>query len=190
MYQNVRPDMYEISNYGHVRNINTGKILSYQISEKGYLMVPLMTVSGRNFEKKVHRLVATHFVDGQTEEKCEVDHIDCNKLNCRADNLEWVTHLENIRRAYKNNLVPIKYCEDASNAKLTNDEVHEICKSLLRHEGICASVYNEVKDHIDCTRSMIHGIKYKQSYRTISDQYFSKDEFPKFIKAQRLSKLT
>ena len=190
VYQNVKRDMYEISNYGHVRNINTGHMLSYQISEKGYLMVPLMTFSGRNSEKKVHRLVATHFVEGRTEAKCEVDHIDCNKLNCRADNLEWVTRLENMRRAYKNKLVPIKYCEEASNAKLTNDEVHEICKSLLKHRGICTLVHNEVKDHIDCTRAMIHRIKYKHSYRTISDLYFNKDEFPKFIKAQRLSKLT
>ena len=44
----------------------------------------------------VHRLVAEAFLDGVGE----IDHIDGNKANNRVENLERVTHRENVRRAY------------------------------------------------------------------------------------------
>lgn len=44
----------------------------------------------------VHRLVALLFVDNP-EEHLEVDHIDGNKINNNADNLQWVDHKTNCR---------------------------------------------------------------------------------------------
>lgn len=190
VYADVRPGMYEVSNFGQIRNVITKNIMSTCLSEKGYPMVDLMTIHGKSKCKKLHRIVAKHFVPGETSEKCEVDHVDSNKKNNKASNLEWVTHLENIRRAYKNKLVPIKYCEDHPLASLTNEEVHEICRLLVENEGVCFTVYEMVKDHIDCSIRVIHRIKYKKSYCTISDLYFTTADFPKFKKAQRLSKLT
>ena len=177
VYDDVKPGMYEVSNYGFIRNAHTKQIMSICFSEKGYAMVELATISGKGKSKKLHRIVAKHFVDGETESKCEVDHLDGNKRNNQASNLEWVTHLENIRRAYKHNLVPIKYCEDHPNAKLKNEEVHEICKALIKYNGDCRKVLNEVQRHFDCTLRLIHGIKYKSTYTTISDLYFNKKYF-------------
>lgn len=51
----------------------------------------------------VHRLIAELFCDNQYGYE-QVDHIDGNKMNNRADNLEWVTASENLRRAYQNGL--------------------------------------------------------------------------------------
>lgn len=51
----------------------------------------------------VHRVIAELFCDNPNRYE-QVDHIDGNKLNNRADNLEWVTASENMRRAYKNGL--------------------------------------------------------------------------------------
>ena len=56
----------------------------------------------------VHRLVADAFCRGKTEEKNCVNHIDSNKENNRADNLEFCTHSWNTRHSYtkKRDLYP------------------------------------------------------------------------------------
>ena len=182
LYGEIKPNMYEVSNMGRFRNKNTGKLLSPCVSEKGYLMVYVMTIYGKGRSIKLHRIVATHFVPGRTKEKCEVDHIDCNKLNCEASNLEWVTHLENIRRAYENNIIPIKRGQDHPYSQLKDDEVHMICELLLKYNGDCCRVYNILKSQFKCNIHLIRGIKYKKSYSHISDLYFKKGQFPKFKK--------
>ena len=47
----------------------------------------------------LHRLVATTWVPNPNNYN-EVDHIDSNKKNNSADNLEWVTRKENMKRYY------------------------------------------------------------------------------------------
>ncbi|MFZ6038765.1 MAG: HNH endonuclease signature motif containing protein [Bacteroidota bacterium] len=45
---------------------------------------------------RIHRIVATAFHGEAPTKEHVVDHIDTNKQNNRADNLRWVTRLENI----------------------------------------------------------------------------------------------
>ena len=84
---------YEISNMGNVRNVKTGRTLKPWKSGNGYLKV--------NLENKsifaVHRLVATAFCP-QGHDQSVVDHINRNRQDNRACNLEWVTYAENTRR--------------------------------------------------------------------------------------------
>lgn len=69
---------------------------------KGYDTVALMK-SGVQVGRSVHRLVAEHFLD-RVDEKNEVNHKDGNKLNNKADNLEWVSRKENMRHSVKTGL--------------------------------------------------------------------------------------
>ena len=52
----------------------------------------------------VHRLVAECFCE-RPPGNVEVNHKDGNKLNNHFSNLEWVTHLENVRHAYRTGLI-------------------------------------------------------------------------------------
>ena len=45
-------------------------------------------------KKKVHRLIAEHYVPNP-ENKPQVDHINRNRKDNRIENLRWVTHQEN-----------------------------------------------------------------------------------------------
>lgn len=86
-------NLYEINNFGEIRNKKTGKILKQTISNSGYCRVVL---NSKPFS--VHRLVATAFIPNPQNKPC-VNHIDNNKTNNSLENLEWVTHKENMEWA-------------------------------------------------------------------------------------------
>lgn len=168
--------MYEVSNIGRVRNKITGHIMAQFPSEKGYLMTIFRCSSGKSKSIKTHRVVAVHFVDGRTQSKCEVDHIDCDKNNNKASNLEWVTHLENIRRAYKNNIIPIMRGERHGNTSLTEEDVTTVSMLLAYYCGNCRKVRNVAFWFgIDMPLERIHDIKYKKTWTYISDDFFTRE---------------
>lgn len=87
-------EQYQISNLGRVRNIQTGVIRKTRTINSGYKIMKLKGRPNRHREL-VHRLVAKAFCEGYAP-GLEVNHIDGDRLNNRATNLEWVTTKENI----------------------------------------------------------------------------------------------
>jgi hypothetical protein len=83
---------YEISNYGKVRSSAylIPRILKGDFT-RSYNSVVL---AGKRIF--VHRLVAMYFIKNPNNYQ-QVNHIDENKFNNIASNLEWITHRENIR---------------------------------------------------------------------------------------------
>lgn len=90
-------------------------------------MVALMCNDNKQHTFKLHRIMAFCWLGPPPFEHAEVNHIDSNKLNCSKWNLEWTTHLENIRHAYKNNLVPIVKGKDHYNNKNDEATIRLIC---------------------------------------------------------------
>jgi hypothetical protein len=97
-------ESYSISNYGTVINIITG--FSRQISRHLY---PLITFwkDRESCTFQIHNLVALAFVKGRTSERNQVNHIDENPRNYRADNLEWVTASENTKHSSYKHFKPV-----------------------------------------------------------------------------------
>lgn len=89
--------LYEVSRYGEVRNAKTLNHLAVA-TKAGYLQVGLFKDSKQKW-KLVHRLVAEAFLPGKTD-KPEVNHIDGDKRNNSAENLEWCSRNQNLRHAY------------------------------------------------------------------------------------------
>lgn len=88
--------MYEVSDSGEVRNIKTKRVLSQQVNNRGYKKV-FLSDNGKQNGVLVHRLVATAFVvNDDPKNKTQVNHINEDKTDNRAVNLEWVTPSENI----------------------------------------------------------------------------------------------
>ena len=148
---------YFISNLGRLKG-RSGKIINTYLNKRtGYLNVCLRP-NGRNGKAKclkVHILVAKAFVNNP-ENKLYVNHIDCNKQNNIATNLEWCTIKENTQHAFKHNLVTIYRGEDNSQAKLTNEQVKWIrehyilrdnafgCRALGRKFGVAHNTILEI----------------------------------------------
>lgn len=141
---------YEITVEGLVINKKNGHVLKPQPNGKGYLRVVL---GGKRYF--VHRLVAEKFIPNP-EEKEQVNHIDGNKLNNRASNLEWVTNAENRKHAVEHGLQISG--EDCPWAKLTKNDVLFIRAHPEIDEWDLADVLN-------VSVSTIHSIRTYRSWK-------------------------
>jgi hypothetical protein len=137
--------LYQVSNMGRVKSLERivsprkqgqriahEKIKQSKHTKDGYLEVTLC----KNCKPKsirTHRLVAHAFCENPFN-KAEVNHIDGNKLNNRADNLEWVTSSENQIHAYKLGL------QKVSGGALSNRKRIK-CLEL----GVCADSLHEMQ---------------------------------------------
>ena len=86
-------DNYEVSNFGNVRNNQTGHILKPGINTQGYYFVNLYK-DGKIKTKRIHRLVGEAFIPNQLN-KPLIDHINNLRTDNRVENLRWATTQEN-----------------------------------------------------------------------------------------------
>ena len=87
--------LYEVDEEGNVWSVRSGRTIAVYDSH-GYYKVTMLVGNGRYRKAFVHRLVANAFCH-KISGKCEVNHINEDKHDNRASNLEWVTHSQNIR---------------------------------------------------------------------------------------------
>lgn len=103
--------LYEVSDLGNVRGVD--RILSDGRSWKGTQLKPGKCRCGYKFvclrkegivkNENIHRLVASAFIENP--DCCrDVNHKDGNKENNKADNLEWITHSDNMKHAARTGL--------------------------------------------------------------------------------------
>lgn len=87
----------EISNYGFYRKVGTReKKIGTRVNRGNYLCVHYVDNNGKDCWSQIHRLVAKVFIENPRNAP-QVDHIDSNPRNNRADNLRWVFPKENLR---------------------------------------------------------------------------------------------
>jgi len=158
---------YEASNLGNVRSINRtvihkgnyrckikGKILSQHLSNRGYLSIMLWKNNcGKNFS--VHALIAKTYL-GLCPRDFETSHINGIKTDNRVCNLEYKSHLENIREKEKHGTIPKGI--NHPNSKLTEEDV-KIIRSSKKSNKILAKRFPDV------TESHIRVIRRLESWR-------------------------
>lgn len=133
--------IYQISDFGRIKNSKTNKILSPSKSGE-YLHIWLSY--GINKEFLIHRLVAESFIPNPYGFKC-VNHKDENKLNNRVDNLEWCTYQYNVgygKGALARNSRIIQY-DMGGNAINIWESAKDAADSLeINYQGISACCRN------------------------------------------------
>lgn len=155
---------YQVSNTGLVRRIKSakgthvGKILVRGISAAGYpYHILCVNAKGKNW--RVHQLVMLAFV-GVAPAGMEINHKSGIKTDNRLENLEYVTHQENITHT-----IELKGCAVQGtknhNAKLNDERVREIRR--LYSSGLMpiyklAPIYGVSRTVI---WSVVHHLKWK-----------------------------
>ena len=89
---------YEVSRLGEVRSIPTRKLLKPYLQGRYYRVKLYKDGFGKMY--MLHRVVADAFCENPFQ-KPFVNHIDGNRLNNSADNLEWCTASENEAHAHR-----------------------------------------------------------------------------------------
>ena len=104
IYVNIKgyDGFYQVSNKGNVKSLKKRKeiILKPAVTGNGYLGVNLYANNGQK-TRTIHQLVAEAFLN---HKPCwydlVVNHKDFNKLNNDVENLEIVTHRENLNKKH------------------------------------------------------------------------------------------
>ena len=152
--------IYQVSNLGRVKSLERLSSQKHLIPEKilkdhpcqaGYRDISLYK-DGKRFHKKVHRLVASAFCDNPRSLN-EVDHIDTDKTNNRADNLRWVTHKEN----YENVNTKKNASKAHKGVKWKQSHYDKLCKKIAVYKGDeLIHIFNSYKE-LDTTSKDIFG---------------------------------
>ncbi|TXH44897.1 MAG: hypothetical protein E6Q97_32085 [Desulfurellales bacterium] len=169
-------DNYEASNLGRIRSVTrvvtavvngkerrtprVGRMMSACRTRDGYLQVNLRD-HGRNRSRLVHQLVAETFI-GPRQKGVTVNHINGIKADNRPENLEYVSHLENMRHAYRMNLIPTLRGEGNGMAKI--DEV--AVKTIRNGRGVSSS--RELAAAFGISDATVRAIWAKRSWKHIA----------------------
>lgn len=93
----IESGIIEVTENGEVFVNETGKALTPKNNGNGYLRIYIPKIKKRFL---LHRLVATAYIPNP-DNKPQVNHIDGNKHNNSASNLEWCTGQENMSHFYE-----------------------------------------------------------------------------------------
>ena len=124
---------YEVSNTGKIKSLKTNRLLTPQKNNCGYLYILLTDQNKKVKINLIHRLVFDSFV-GITD-GFEINHLDEDKENNRLDNLELITHEDNLKKYRDNHPFFIKYMAQKSVIKRKDKMLDKI--------NVAFEVFNE-----------------------------------------------
>ena len=159
---------YKISNFGRIFGEKCE--IKQRLDNDGY---PIVTLGGNKRRScvRVHRLVAIHFIPNPNN-LSDVNHKNFDRTDNRADNLEWLSHSDNVKYSIDNNWEIVSKSRQGINngrASYTVEEVKEIRRLYDEGKTIMEIVkifypnmdYKERKSKWNLIRYIAKGISFK-----------------------------
>ena len=146
---------YQINPKG-IRNARTHNILKPQLSSDGYPILKLCIDNNKSSSIYVHTAMATQYIpNSDPSNLIEVNHKNGVKDDFRIENLEWVTHKQNVQHAVDTGLRP-KTAGNGRKIELLDED----------HKVIC--VFNtsiEAGDHVGYSNEMVRRYMKSDKYK-------------------------
>ncbi|WP_218598944.1 HNH endonuclease [Polaribacter sp. NJDZ03] len=123
---------FKISNYGRVLYIKDDKeFLREKSFINGYETIYVkQVVNNKSTSRYVHKLVAQHFLEKESEEKIFVLHLNYDKTDNTLENLKWATKREKELHQFKNPVFVESIKNKKNSYKLTEGKVKIIKRQL------------------------------------------------------------
>ena len=151
---------YEVSNTGKIKSLKTNRLLTPQKNNCGYLYILLTDHNKKVKINLIHRLVFDSFIG--IEDGLEINHLDEDKENNRLDNLELITHEDNLKKYRENHPFFMKY--------MANKSVIKRKDKMLDKINVAFDVFNE-EDKRERNRNLLNKVNdrlLKKGIREIS----------------------
>ena len=155
------PD-YQISNMGRLRSTRRYNYLLKRYVYRNKILSPSTNNAGYSqyaIKRKlclIHRLVANAFIPNP-DNLPEVDHIDNCKKNNRADNLQWITHHDNM----------IKMGKQTRLQRKEKNELTEKKRKFFKKTRVLKKTHNEICIFCDGKKIMSNISKRNPLYKKI-----------------------
>lgn len=150
---------YEVSNLGRVRN--GPRILHVRSNGKGYMRTEL----GAKRSVYIHAIVAETFL-GPRPKGAEVDHIDFNRANNAATNLQYLTVKENRRKTFTAGRGRVPTTEQKVRGERQGSA--KLTKELVEQIRMLGAVYKFKKTAL----ASLYGISVCQVFRILSSKHW------------------
>ena len=138
----IKPNTYEVSTWGRVRNRETNIVLTNIRTNDGYFVINIINEKNKGYREfsptRVHRLVMESFSPDR-ESNTIINHIDGDKCNNHVSNLEWVTQSRNVFHSHM-------LCLQINRTKHNRKTIDSIVKLLNENDGSPYIVYNITRD--------------------------------------------
>lgn len=128
IYNSMPHPSYGISQKGEIKHLPSGRIKKLTKNARGYWVCNLH----HNTLIRAHKALAETWIPNPSRYS-DVNHIDGDPSNLALENLEWVTHAENVARAYKDGyaVYPRRGAKHQC-AKLNQEQRNFIIKNYVR----------------------------------------------------------
>lgn len=160
----VYPENYLVSNQGRVITKKTGLSRKFRKTQDGYYDVGLWG-QGKNKTVRVHRLIAEAFIPNPEGLKV-INHIDGEKTNNHATNLEWSTVRDNTRHSYLNGLQKSLKGVNHGRSKFTSEQIVQVCELLDKE-----TPQKEIAEETGVSKRTIESISAGVNWTHISKDY-------------------
>lgn len=126
---------------------------------------PFVNLSSNGVRRTItnHRLVGLAFIPNP-ESLRDINHKNGIKQDNRVENLEWVSHSDNLKHAIANNLRDTARGVQLSNTFLTEHQVSDIFTRKLRGE-----TNTSIAIYYDIDRSLVSNIWRGKTWRHVTD---------------------
>lgn len=166
-FPNILPQTYYVSSNGDIYSKNCKGIKISTITSRGYTNNQFRSTLNDKMTVKVHRVVEKVYDSRDDYTGLEINHKNGNKSDNSIFNLEWTTHTENMRHAYRTGLNQ-NYGERNFSTNITDAQADEICKKLK--DGNYNS-YVDLAREYNCNPLVITRIARGKAWRRVSEKY-------------------